>query len=78
MIDDREKIPHRPERTVGRWALSMGNRLFKIDEAYTSMGEAHYLGFDLHGNEVRTSCVTILCITDHEKLEEYHALESAP
>ena len=65
-----DKLPHRPERTVGRWALSMGNRLFKIEEAFNSMGMAQYIGTDLHGNEVRTSCVTVLCMTDHNKLEE--------
>ena len=63
------RLPHLPERTVGRWAFSMGGRLFKIEEAFLSMGEAQYIGTDLHGNEVRTACVSCLCQTDHDKLE---------
>ncbi len=72
------RLPHDPSRTVGRWAMSMANRLFKIEEAFTTMGEARYIGTDLHGNEVRTACVTVLSETDHNVLEERCSGKSRP
>lgn len=63
------KASHDPSRTVGRWAHSMGNRLFKVEEAYVSATGAHYNGTDLNGREVRSFCITVLCDEDHDALE---------
>lgn len=63
-----EKLPHRPERHVGRVAVSLGHELFKIEEAYISLGVAHYIGTGLRGQRVTTSCPTLLRPADEEVL----------
>lgn len=69
-MTDATKIPHDPSRTVGRWAFSMGGRIFKVEEAYASATGAHYNGTALNGDEVRSFCITVLDKRDHDKLEE--------
>lgn len=69
MPHEGKKLPHRPERHVGRWAVSLGNELFKIEEAYTSLGDAHYLGTGLHGQRVTTACPTLVRPEDNLWLE---------
>lgn len=65
---DSEKLPHRPERHVGRLAISLGHEIFKIEEAYTTLGVPHYIGTGLRGQTVTTSCPTLLRPTDEEVL----------
>ncbi len=66
--EEATKIPHRPERMVGRWAFSLGHELFRIEEAYTSLGVAHYIGTGLRGQKVQTSCASVLRPEDEEVL----------
>lgn len=52
--------------------MSLGNELFKIEEAYTSLGDAHYLGTGLHGQRVTTACPTLVSPEDTLWLETYY------
>lgn len=66
------------ENWVGHWAISMGREIFRIEEAYTTLGEPHFNGTGLHGQRVLTSCPTMLLLEDHNFMEEnYHGDEKA-
>jgi hypothetical protein len=67
-----QKAPHRPEKYLGRWALAMNHRLFKIEKAGTDKaGLPYYEGRALGGGYVRTfSAEVLLDERDHMILEE--------
>ena len=51
---------------IGRWALSLGGEVFKVE----SVCKEYYRGFGLHGQVVRTAAPTFLRQQDHLFMEE--------
>ena len=67
---EAKKFPHQPERSIGKWAMSMAHILFKIEEVERTMdGLVYYRGTGLRGQPVYTSAPSILNAADAEILE---------
>jgi hypothetical protein len=70
MTVEPDKLVHRPEQYIGRWAVSLSHELFRIDEARMVGSVPLYRGTGLRGRLVQTSTPTILTLHDDQILEE--------
>lgn len=74
-MPEGKKLPHNPSRTIGRWAVSMGQQLFKIEQTRVLGDELFYGGTGLHGQPVTSACPTLLRLEDNQFLEDHHEAE---
>lgn len=62
------KIPHDPERVVGRWVFGMNQRLFRVTSVSRDRGTPLYHGETLTGDPAASHVVTVLDQRDQEAL----------
>ena len=70
MSPEGQRVPHNHAQYKGRWALSLGHELFKIEETHMVGDEPSYEGTGLRGQRVQTAVPSILTRPDHQILEE--------